>query len=228
MNKETVLKEFGLTEAEIKVYLALLSTGESTASGISRLTAQNRTFTYDRLRKLGNMGLVSSVIKDNKKYFIAAEPKQLISIMKEREEKIQIVLPELEKLRKPPEERPEVEVYSGLEGVKTALSLILRDRKAIHLHGTVQEFEKSMDVYFNIWNKRRIKNKIDMYILSSEPVKLERAKSELLSKEEKSQTTSFVFGDKTLTIRWGDHPVAVLITSKEIAKENLFVFKTIP
>ena len=59
MSKESVLQNFGLTDAEVKVYITLLQLGESTASEISKKTGANRTFTYDRLKKLGDMGLVS-------------------------------------------------------------------------------------------------------------------------------------------------------------------------
>jgi predicted DNA-binding transcriptional regulator len=83
MNKEQILQNFGLTEAEVSLYITLLKLGESTASELSEKTNTNRTFTYDRLKKLLDSGLVSYVVKDNKKYFKAAEPSQLLSIIKE-------------------------------------------------------------------------------------------------------------------------------------------------
>lgn len=227
MSKEAVLQEFGLTDVEIKVYLTLLQFGETTASEISKRTGKNRTFTYDRLKKLADFGLVSSVIKDHKNYFIAAEPSQLLSILKEREEKIQSILPELEKIRKPLPIGPEVEVYSSVKGVKTALNLMLSSKKLIYLHGTLSLFESTMPTYFKIWNNRRIKEQIEMRVLSSESVDLELTESDLLSEEEKSVTSNFTFGNKTLLVMWGDNPVAVLITSKEIAANNISVFNTI-
>lgn len=227
MSKEAVLQEFGLTNVEIKVYITLLQFGEATASQIAKRTSKNRTFTYDRLKKLSDFGLVSSIIKDHKKYFIAAEPSQLISILKEREEKIQGILPELEKIRKPLPIGPEVEVYSSVKGVKTALNLMLSSKKMIYLYGTLNLFENAMPTYFRIWNKRRIKENIEMRILSNESIDLDLTESDLLSEEEKSVTSTFTFGNKTLLVMWGDYPVAVLITSKEIAANNVAVFNTV-
>ena len=59
MLKEEVLQNFGLTEAEVKLYIELLRLGESTATALSKHTNTNRTFTYDRLKKLLDSGLIS-------------------------------------------------------------------------------------------------------------------------------------------------------------------------
>ena len=69
MQKEQILQSFGLTEAEVKLYLELLKVGEASASELAQKTNTNRTFTYDRIKKLLDSGLVSFVVKDNKKYF---------------------------------------------------------------------------------------------------------------------------------------------------------------
>ena len=172
MHKEAVLQQFGLTEAEVKVYLYLLQYGEETASEIAKKNSMNRTFTYDRLKKLHDAGLVSSVIKDNKKYFLATEPQQLLSLLKEREEQIKDVLPELEKLRKPKEDVPKVEVYSSLKGVKTALNLMLKDEQQIFVHGSLLLFKEALPAHFEIWNTRRVNLKIPLKILSSQRIKL--------------------------------------------------------
>ena len=71
MNKEQVLQNFGLTEAEVGMYITLISVGEATASELAEKTNTNRTFTYDRLKKLLASGLVAYVIKDSRKYFKA-------------------------------------------------------------------------------------------------------------------------------------------------------------
>lgn len=95
MEKEKILQNFGLTESEVKLYIKLLQTGESTANDLSKKTNTNRTFTYDRLKKLIELGLISYIVKDNKKYFRSTKPKNLLEILKEREEQIKSILPEL-------------------------------------------------------------------------------------------------------------------------------------
>lgn len=227
MNQEEVLQNFGLTAAEVQVYITLLKFGEMTASEIAKKTGTNRTFTYDRLKKLGDTGLVSSFIKDNKKYFRPAQPSQLLSILKEREEEIKNILPQLEQLKQEKEIGPGVELYSSSKGVQTALNLMLKQKYTIYLHGTLKKFQERMPTFFTIWNSRRIKQKSFMKILSSEEIALEYAEADLLSEEEKTETATFTFGDATLLVMWSEYPVAILIKSKEIADNTIAFFNTI-
>lgn len=227
MPKESILQQFGLTDAEVKVYLMLLTIGEATASAIAQRTGMNRTFTYDRLKKLSDLGLVGSIIKDNKKYFKAADPSQLLAVLKEREEQVKEILPELEQLKRGLQAGPEVEVYSSIKGVMTAVNLMLNERKTVYLYGTLQKFKDALPVHFDIWNKRRVKQDIRMKILSSEDVHLNAAESDLLSEEEQSVTSTFTFDDNVLIVLWGDVPIAILITSKEIAENTIAFFNAI-
>ena len=113
------LKKFGLSEKEAKVYLASLELGVSLASDISLKSNLPRTLIYDILERLIDMGLISYSIKNNKKYFIASSPKELIRIIKEKEEAIKKTLPQLEKLERIKGiKRPKVEIYEGKGGMK--------------------------------------------------------------------------------------------------------------
>ena len=227
MQKEKILQNFGLTEAEVKLYLELLKAGEATASDLAKKTNTNRTFTYDRLKKLLETGLVSFVVKDNKKYFKAAEPSQLLSILKEKQEQIQSILPELEKMRVAQKIGPDVKIFSSKSGIRTALNQILRDKKLTYVHGSIAKFEKTMESFYNIWNARRIKEKIKLYVLSNEEVKLENAEADILPEEDKSSITTFTFGNKVIIVLWADVPVAIHIESEDIAKDNISFFNTI-
>jgi len=227
MEKEKVLQNFGLTEAEVKLYVELLKIGEATATELAKHTNTNRTFTYDRLKKLLDSGLISYIIKDNRKYFKPAEPSQLLSILKEKEEQVKSILPELEQLKKPYKEGPKVELFSSKKGIKTSLNLILRERKEVLIHGSINHFIQIMGSYFDIWNQRRIQEKIKAKILTNENVKIPFSEIDLLSEEEKSATTTFTFGNKIIIVMWSDTPVAILIESEEIAKENTSFFNRV-
>ena len=68
MKKQALLK-IGLTGIEADIYLALLTLGPSLVSKIVEKTGINRTNIYDRLKRLIDKGLVSYVIKNNRKHF---------------------------------------------------------------------------------------------------------------------------------------------------------------
>ncbi len=227
MQREEVLQNFGLTEAEVKLYIELLKIGEATANELANHTNTNRTFTYDRLKKLLDSGMISYVIKDNKKYFKAAEPSQLLSMIKEKEEQVKSILPELEQLRKPFKAGPKVELFSSKKGIRTALNLILRERKEVLIHGSIKPFIDIMESYYDIWNQRRIKEKIKAKILTNEDLEMPFSEIDLLTEEEKSNTTTFTFGNRIIIAMWSDNPVAILIESEEIAKENALFFNSL-
>ena len=227
MEKEQVLQSFGLTEAEVKLYLMLLNLGEATASELAIKTNTNRTFTYDRIKKLLETGLVSFVVKDNKKYFKAAEPSQLVSILSEKLEQVKTVLPELEKLRQPREQSSEVKIFSSKNGIRTALNLILKEKQQVYIHGSLQNFQKVMEEYYTIWNARRVKENISAKILSNEEITLDLAQADVLPAEEKSSITTFTFGNNVIIVLWAGLPIAIHINSEEIAKDNIQLFNAI-
>ena len=67
----------GLTENEAEVYLLLLQEDSSLASALASDTKISRPHVYDSLNKLIEKGLASYVIKNNRKYFRSANPKEL-------------------------------------------------------------------------------------------------------------------------------------------------------
>ena len=227
MQKEKVLQNFGLTKSEVSLYLELLKLGEATASNLSKITSTNRTFTYDRLKKLTEIGLISFVVKDNKKYFKAAEPRQLLSILKEKQEQVQSILPELEKMKVTQKGGPDMKIFSSKSGVRTALNQILRDKKLTYIHGSMRKFEERMKSFYNIWNSRRIKEKVKLNVLSNENITLDYAEIDILPEEDKSSITTFTFGNKVIIVLWADVPVAIHIESEDIAKSNISFFNTI-
>ncbi|MFH1591591.1 MAG: helix-turn-helix domain-containing protein [archaeon] len=227
MHPEEVLQAFGLTEAEVKLYLELLKTGEATAADLAKRTATNRTFTYDRLRKLLDAGLAGYVIKDNRKYFNPAEPSQLLSILKEKEEQVKAVLPDLERLKSPVIHGPKVELYSAHRGIRTALNKALKGSDEVLIHGSLQRFIDTMGSYVEIWNKRRKQEGIAVRILTSENVEIPDAEISLLTEEESANTTTFSFGNTVIITLWSDIPMAIHIESEAIAKENTIFFNSI-
>src|SRR3989338_8155759 len=111
------LGKFGMSEKEAKTYLAALELGEGTASDISIKSALPRTLTYDILERLIDLGIVGYTIRLNKKYFHAANPEELLSILREKEESVRKVMPSLEEIyRMKGVKRPRVEIYEGIEG----------------------------------------------------------------------------------------------------------------
>ena len=82
---EELLEKIGLTNAESKVYLALLELGSSTAGPIIDKAKITPSKVYELLDKLQRKGLASVVTKENTRHYEAASPERLIDYLEERE-----------------------------------------------------------------------------------------------------------------------------------------------
>ncbi len=238
MDKKALEENFGLTDTEIEIYLTLLELGEATASEIALKNSLNRTFAYDRLDQLLKKGLISYYIKDTKKYFKPAHPHRLVAILQENQQKILLdlkqkekqvatLVPTLLKLQKPKEHMPKVELYTTKKGIKTILNLVLKEKKEIYLYGSLFLFQKTMEHYYEIWNKQRVELKVVTKILSADKIDFVSASIDYLPSEQKENTTTFTFGNKVAIILWGQVPVGILMESKEVAHSNISFFNNL-
>ncbi len=90
-----VLEFFGLTDTEAQIYLALLNLGPSTATTIAKKANIHRRSVYDTTTRLIKKGIIGYIIKNNRKYFEAVDPERLLEIIKEKEQAINNILPQL-------------------------------------------------------------------------------------------------------------------------------------
>lgn len=224
---EETLKETGLTNEEIKIYLAMLKLGSSLASKISEETRINRSHVYQLLERLISKGFVSYVIKENRKYFHAVNPEKIIDILKEKEQKLQAILPTLLGLTSFQKEKPVVEILEGKEGIKTVLNDILRVKNEWLAFGSSGKGPAILPYFSEQWEKEREKRKISLRgILDSSKSGLLRGKA--LSKlkftrikhtleEYANPSSTWIYGDRLVFVIWSkEHPFAIRIISKEI------------
>ncbi len=132
---EEILREIGLTSNEIKVYEALLHFGEATTNQLTVKSKVHRSNVYDALNKLIEKGLASMVFMKGEKKFQAIHPKRLLEIEKEREIKIENILPKMEKMFLSSEEKETALLYKGVSGIKNHLQDMLETKETIYIIG---------------------------------------------------------------------------------------------
>lgn len=120
-----VLREFGLTDAEITVYVSSLQTGSQPASVISKKAHLKRGHTYNVLATLIQKGLVQEFTKGKVRFFTISPPQTLLTIVQHKKEALKMIeqnlapfLPVLDKLRNPLLKSPKVIFFQGVEGIK--------------------------------------------------------------------------------------------------------------
>lgn len=125
----SILKEIGFTEREIKVYIALLEIGKSTAGPIAIKANLPQTKVYETLGKLIKKGLVSFIVISKTKHFQAIEPKQILSLIDQKKEQFKEILEELESKRKFGQEQQTASIHEGYRAVKLLFINIVNELK---------------------------------------------------------------------------------------------------
>lgn len=122
----TCLRESGLTDGEIKVYIALLTLGSSTTGAIIDESGIARSIVYQILEKLIQKGLVSFITKEKTRYYQGAPPVKILDYIDQRQgrlkhnrDEVEKILPQL-MLKQSLSKKSEASVYTGLKGVRSA------------------------------------------------------------------------------------------------------------
>lgn len=113
-NKELLrqLENFGLSEKESRVYLALLPYRDIGSSKLIHSTGLHGQFVYDALGKLEELGLAKHVIQNGRKKFSANTPNRLLTLIEEKRLAAQSVAKELQS-RFAGKHEQDFEVYQG-------------------------------------------------------------------------------------------------------------------
>lgn len=227
---EPALREMGLTANEIKIYLALTKLGSCRVSAVTERTKLNRSDVYDRLDKLMKKGLVSFVIKNNRKYFQVAEPESLLDYFIGKEEelkrkklKIEKIIPELRKIQRTVTEKQEVKLYKDRAGIKTILEDILRTLKkddCVLAYGSDANFYEILKYYYKPFIKRRIKQGIKLRCILSEgnKINLDLSRIKYISKSYHLPVGTAIYSSKVAIFLLKDIPTVILIENEDIAR----------
>jgi HTH-type transcriptional regulator, sugar sensing transcriptional regulator len=220
-----VLEQLGLTEAESKVYLALLELGSSQAGKITSKTGIHRRTVYDTIERLIEKGLVSFISQNNIKFFEAVDPYQLLEILKERQDNLKQILPQLDLLHNSSKEKQETTFFRGKLGLKSVFNHQIEVGKEILVFGASVDAPNILKAYFPHYDRERVKKKISVKIVFDESVKnndyiksIPNADIKFIPKEYSSPAAINVYGDNVAIILWSEEPIAILIKNKDIAK----------
>jgi sugar-specific transcriptional regulator TrmB len=232
MNKET-LTSFGLSKRESEAYYTLLQVEEALASELSEKTKESRTNMYDTLNSLIKKGLVSYVIKNNKKYFMATNPRKLLEWLELKKQEIEHekqtaekLIPELLKLKLPTEKSVIVEVYEGKEGIRTMLKETVDSsviaKKEFLIFGAIAGHLRELDpIYHERYYKERQEKKIHTRYIFIEGEKHPMApysEYRYLPKHYKSFVATAIHGEEVSFWLLTNPPVVILVKNKGFAE----------
>jgi sugar-specific transcriptional regulator TrmB len=166
---QEILKELGLPENAIRIYLRLLETGASSARQLSENLNIPRPSAYDHLKLLIKSGLAVEHEQENKKVFGVDDVKNLSRLLKSRiqaleknDRELAQLLPTLATQTKSLE--PKIRFYSGAEGIRQVLNDLLwyQDIETLTMWPISEMVEVLSKEYLEELNRRRIKQHISI------------------------------------------------------------------
>jgi sugar-specific transcriptional regulator TrmB len=167
----SILKKLGLSDKDINIYKKLLEHGASSVRDLALVSGLNRGTTYDVLKKLQDVGLASYYHQDTKQNFVAEDPDKILKLVKAREqelkdaeEKLHDLIPELKSLQDIGGEKPVTKFYSGKNGIKFILDDVLSRLKESRVNEyyvySAPGVREHIQQAYPDFSKKRIKNKI--------------------------------------------------------------------
>ena len=179
--EEELFRKIGLTEGEIKVYLALLRLGETTVGAIVRESKVSKSKIYDILDKLIEKGFVGYIIKSGTKYFAANDPKMIMEFINKKSEEIEKtraeaekILPKLALQRSTLGQKKVAEVYEGFHGLKAIredLILTLKKSDEFLVLGAPKIANEKWEGWFLDFHRRRETRGVEMRIIYNSDAK---------------------------------------------------------
>src|SRR3989344_2956995 len=225
MDFELHLEKIGLSRQEAKVYINTLKLGIAKASEIAQKSDIKREASYYILKTLQEKGFISEVIKSGVKYYNAVQQKRILEIIEEEKQQktefIKEILPDLESLQNIALTRPKIEVYEGLAGLKTVLSLLVQNKNQTIFGYVPEKIIDLLPIFSLQFRKKRKENKIFIKVIT-EKSKL----TEELKKKDKEELREIKFNDSIIK----GMDVAVYIQNESIIiikaneKEQLGVY----
>ncbi|MBI5391362.1 BlaI/MecI/CopY family transcriptional regulator [Candidatus Woesearchaeota archaeon] len=221
----SILEDIGLTNAEIKVYLALLEIGSSTAGPIIEKSQLQSSVVHMTLNKLVEKGLLSFVKEGQRKHYQAANPQHITDYLDEKKKRFEQILPELMLKQELAKQKSEVIAFKGIKGIKELLlELLEAGGSEHHTFGSSSVSLMINDAWWVNYHKKRAEKGITAKLLFNASLVSWKAESKYPKSEVRYTKAGFepltetiIRNDKIGIIIWTEKPMGTLIHSKEAA-----------
>lgn len=236
----SIFKKLDLSDKDVKVYLTLLEYGATSVRSLAELSDLNRGTTYDILKNLQELGLVTYFHQDTKQRFVAEDPDKLLKLLADQEEelknskdRIRQMIPQLKSLQEKGGHKPVTKLYENKEGIKFILDDVLNSLKneiikEYYIYSATKASDDINKAYPN-FTKERIKRGISVKAVSMAEGGRTYGLDERrwLGTNEESATFVIIYAGKCAFISQDatGFPVGVIIENRNIYETQLVIFK---
>ena len=215
------LEKVGLSNNEVKVYLFLVDYGQSKAARIAKETGIQRSSAYAAINSLTYKGLISYARIGEVKFFQATSPKRLMEFIKEKEDLIKDLIPELTQRHKAANKEGQIGLFKGIRGVKSVFKDIAREGKNNYAFGSEGQFSEVMPEFALQFDRLKKENNIRTQLIIREGrTELDNKTTEYryLRGIKESPAVTNIYGNKIAILIWTDEPEGIIIENEAAAK----------
>lgn len=216
MNIEKILAELGLTKSKGAVYLAALNVGTGSVQDIAKVAHLPRTTVHEILQHLSVLGLVGFITKGRTRIYNVQPPIKLKALLKEKERRLETVLPELALLFNTKGIRPRVRFYDGIEGIKTVFedTLTVSNKLLLGILSMEDLYKIPGKDFMDYYVKERVGAEIKLRVIRSQAKEIEETwpSSGKENRELRYASEEMIF---PMTIYLYDNKVGLIGTQKE-------------
>lgn len=226
----------GLSDKEVKVYLACLELGSATIQEIATKAGIKRTSIYNFLDEMKGKGLVSEIKQSGRVMIIAEDPNTLVQRMETQMRDLQTVLPDLMGIFNRPGNKPKVKYYQGLEGLKKIYQDTLETKETIYAFGDYEDLMTTMDPdYMWAYADERARRGIGIFTIAKKGEwatkamkrnKAQKREMKLVDKVE-FDTEVNIYGNKVALLSFHRPYAGVIIEDRAIAETMKSIWKLV-
>ncbi|MDP3934952.1 MAG: helix-turn-helix domain-containing protein [Candidatus Giovannonibacteria bacterium] len=238
-NIEKSLEYVGLKPKEARIYLALLELGEASVVQLAKKAGIKRTTVYNILPDFINRGIVTSTVKKKRKVYFVEDPRSLKNGIKEKENVIDKLMPELLAIQNIIPLKPRITFYEGVGGMKNLYEDTLESCKEgdiIFSYTGLSDFSKLVpQEYADYYIQERVRRKIRIRIIASNSPAARSWKNTAVQdlreirivKDSPFQFNADmeIYANKIAIISYRENFMGVIIESKEINQMQRAAFE---
>ncbi len=223
-----ILKSLYFDEKESELYLALLELSPASVTELLKKTMIERRTIYDVLERLIQKGYVSYFEEDNTRMFQPLEPELLLQELKEKQEQLKQILPQMRALQKNKEEA-NMTILKGKQGIKSVFYDIIASGEEHYALGDISPFLEDLKAETNKFLRALERKGMSEKILHTKEhvlTKIPKGEYRVIDKKDVLPTPTIIYGNTVVQFIFSN-PVKILkITSEEVAKTHKSYFNT--
>jgi HTH-type transcriptional regulator, sugar sensing transcriptional regulator len=236
-----LLNLIGISHRDMRVYRALLAEQGSSIRRIAEKTDINRGSTYESIKNLSDVGLVTHVSRGSRSYYSAVDPTMLqqllddkLTLINEAQPDVDVLVGKLRALKPEHSSENRIHFYDDYEGIAVVLRDVLQTVSSLpdrtYYAYSSKALRDHLYVNFSNFKQRRVALGINVKVIAvgsgGDPLEMAERKWLPAGSEHEVASYTIVYGDKVATISLGTdlYPSAVVIHDPGVATMQKHIF----